>query len=308
MRHHRAAGAGYAQGYDGQLTRPDYSDAAALAAGRSVRRNGMEPTMPNTLYVALEQDKARALKHARKTGLPHTMANAVYAIPMEGAAGGGHVQADGDLYAVAAGQGHEIPEYGAVHGFGGAARGAAQRPTTTHVVDDVAYVAAELARPASTPALASAASPGSTYADLYAQEAVNPAAAAAASNYAVVSSQADEDSLYEEAVRAEHRGGGGGGYSMLSKAVGGWAAPAPVSAQPSVDVGGYQIPLDTAGGYDSQLTCADPTSTGVGSSLRAAAGGKRKTKRGKPSGGPACTQLSMMDAPPGGHAGSMSEA
>ena len=163
----------YAAGYDGQLTDPGYALLRTRAERNTQRRPAHASTMPNAIYDATE--------HGAALPPAHTMANALYAVPMETDSGGGVYAVPGDLQHGST----EAPTYGAVHGFQNQSRAAA----TTHVVDDVAYITAPhggddgdaldySTADAATRTAASAARAGGTggdvYADLYAQGAVNP--------------------------------------------------------------------------------------------------------------------------------------
>ena len=234
--------------YDGQLTDPDYS---SVRAGRSTtRRNGGEATMPNTLYVAMEQDradKAEALRTARPPA--HTMRNTVYAVPLD---------APGQNTTPAA----DVPTYGAMHDFGAGRR---RTVRTTHVVDVVPYVVTlEGGQPADySEATAVSASGAAKYATLYAEESINPSATAR--NYVHVS--AEEDAvLYSQAVDAEQNRNAQQPLLLPTSGSSGYVLPADglqadARGATFVHVGGYQVPMDDVGGYDSQLT--EPADVGT---------------------------------------------
>ena len=225
-----AADGAYTAGYDGQLTDPDYARLRSRAERSTQRRPAHASTMPNAIYDATE--------HGAALPPAHTMANAVYAVPMETDSGGGVYAAPGDLQHGST----EAPTYGAVHDFQNQSRAAA----TTHVVDDVAYVTAphggdngedpdystaDTATRATDSAARTHGADAGVYADLYAQGAVNPYAQ---SNYIRVSAEVNPDTH-------DSLAGGSAGY------VGDGTAPNPTGSS------GY---VDNTSRYDSMCWCA----------------------------------------------------
>ena len=219
----------YTAGYDGQLTVPDYALLRSRADRSTQRRPAHASTMPNAIYDATE--------HGAAVPAAHTMANAVYAVPMETDSGGGVYAAPGDLQHA----GTEAPTYGAVHDFQNQSRAAA----TTHVVDDVAYITAphggddgedpdystaDAVTRATGSVTRTYGADDSVYAELYAQGAVNPYAQ---NNYIHVSAEVSTDTH-------DRLAGGRAGY------VGDGTAPNPTGSS------GY---VDDSVRYDPMVCC-----------------------------------------------------
>ena len=147
-------------GYDGQLTDPDYAMLRSRAERSTQRRPANVSTVANTIY-----DSTGGTTHPPA----QTTINAVYAVPME-------TGTDNGIYASPADgpttPGADAPPmYGAVHDFQNQVR----MTRSTHVVDDIAYVTTPHADSDGADYSESAGQQeGHVYADMYAQEAVNP--------------------------------------------------------------------------------------------------------------------------------------
>ena len=249
-------------GYDGQLTDPDYAMLRSRAERSTQRRPAEVSTVENVVYSGTSV-RAPA----------QTMVNAVYAVPMD-------TDVSGEIHTAPSGM--DAPTYGAVHDF----QNQVSRARTTHVVDDVAYVATHVvhsyAADYSEPADALHREEG-VYSDMYAQEAVNPHAL---SNYvhmmvkdpviqAVTSTNSGEEhvdtlptsttAVITDPETDTHMTSLQANPSYVSEdalqeQVQGVRADTVCVQQPA----GYQIPLETNGGAHSDTATSSNVRTCIG--------------------------------------------